>query len=138
MKKALQSLILLLAALLPQTASADNVQLGDVNCDNYVDINDVTDLIGFVLGMPGGPVATKAPNELGLYDMSGNVYEWCQDRYGLYTSDAQTNPTGPVLGSNRVIRGGGWLSYDSGCRLSGRDNKAPTYSHIALGFRLAL
>ena len=320
MKKALLSLILLLAALLPQTASADNVKLGDVNSDSYVDINDVTDLIGFVLGIPGDPidtvaadvcedgmvdindvttlisivlgaidpnppgtvtftvngvtftmviveggtftmgasdddpeaydyekpahqvtlssycigqtevtqelwqavmgnnpsnfhsdpqrpvervswddcqtfvnklneltgmafrlpteaeweyaarggnrskgykyagsndlnevawyvdnspnstqpVATKAPNELGVYDMTGNVEEWCQDRYGSYTSDAQTNPTGPDSGSKRVDRGGSWLSLARGCRVSMRANRDSSYSYKHLGLRLAL
>ena len=72
MKKALQSLILLLAALLPQTASADNVKLGDVNSDSYVDINDVTDLIGFVLGIPGDPIDTVAADvfEDGMVDIN--------------------------------------------------------------------
>jgi formylglycine-generating enzyme required for sulfatase activity len=54
------------------------------------------------------PVGTKAPNSLGLYDMSGNVWEWCWDWYGDYTSDAQTDPTGAATGSYRVIRGGSW------------------------------
>ena len=54
------------------------------------------------------PVATKSANELGIYDMSGNVFEWCADRYGDYSSGAQTNPKGPYDGSYRVFRGGGW------------------------------
>ena len=82
-------------------------------------------------------VATKAPNELGLYDMSGNVAEWCQDRYGSYSSDAQTNPIGPVSGSHRVFRGGRWHDSYLNCRVSYRGDYWPnTLDYI--GLRLAL
>ena len=84
------------------------------------------------------PVGQKSPNELGLYDMSGNVYEWCQDCYGSYPSYAQTNPTGPNSGSYRVLRGGGWSSYAWLCRVSGRDVIAPDFSSNFLGLRLVL
>ena len=86
------------------------------------------------------PVATKAPNELGIYDMSGSVYEWCNDWYSrsYYTSESQTNPTGPDSGSNRVWRGGSWAGDARACRVSNRSSKDPTYRGNYLGLRLAL
>lgn len=83
------------------------------------------------------PVKTKAPNELGIYDMSGNVWEWCSDWYGSYSSAAQTDPTGPFTGSYRVCRGGGLNYYASGCRVACRFHDAPTISYFSLGLRLA-
>ncbi|MBQ2703118.1 MAG: SUMF1/EgtB/PvdO family nonheme iron enzyme, partial [Alistipes sp.] len=82
-------------------------------------------------------VGQKQPNELGLYDMSGNVYEWCSDRYGRYSSGSQTNPTGPATGSGRVLRGGNWYGFDIWCRVSGRVYYAPSKSYYGWGFRLA-
>ena len=84
------------------------------------------------------PVATKSPNELGIYDMSGNVGEWVQDWYGKYTS-AQTNPTGPETGTYRVIRGGNWSHVGSNCRVSYRkDNMTPSSFYSNYGLRLAM
>ena len=84
------------------------------------------------------PVATKLPNELGIYDMTGNVWEWCSDWNGKYSSGAQTNPKGPYDGSYRVIRGGSWIFSVGYCRSSRRYNDIPMYRNYCFGLRLAL
>ena len=83
-------------------------------------------------------VKGKNPNELGFYDMTGNVLEWCSDWYGSYSSGSQTNPQGPSSGSSRVLRGGGWYNIARYCRVSDRNSSAPVSSGIDLGFRLCL
>ena len=84
-------------------------------------------------------VKTKHANELGLYDMSGNVFEWCQDWYeDSYSTMLQTNPQGPSSGSCRVIRDGNYFTYAKYCRVSRRDGSKPSVRSLNLGFRLAL
>ncbi len=83
------------------------------------------------------PVGQKRANELGLYDMSGNVNEWCQDAYGDYSSASQTNPQGPATCDNgRVVRGGSWFDNAGGCRISFRVSYNPISGSV--GLRLAL
>ena len=83
-------------------------------------------------------VGTKQANELGIYDMSGNVWEWCQDRYDKYNSSSQVNPTGANSGSNRMFRGGSWFNDAWLCRSSFRYFFTPDRRYSYLGLRLVL
>lgn len=85
-------------------------------------------------------VKSKKPNELGIYDMSGNVWEWCQDWYARFGNVVQTNPIGPLNGTQRVLRGGCWAAIADSCRVSTRHSQKPVVgTHIYVdGFRLAL
>ena len=83
-------------------------------------------------------VKTKAANELGIYDMSGNVWEWCSDSDDTYSSSAQTDPTGPTTGTRRVVRGGSWGDYVTSCRCADRVSISPSNRLDFLGVRLAL
>jgi formylglycine-generating enzyme required for sulfatase activity len=109
----------------------------------YGDDSDYSDLAQYAWytinsGNQTHPVGTKQPNAWGLYDMHGNVWEWCLDWYGDYPTGSTTNPAGPRTGSYRVFRGGGWDYYGQYCRSASRDGGSPSSRANILGFRVTL
>lgn len=130
---------------LPTEAEWEYAARGGVNSNGYKyagsdDFNAVArcaENVGWGSGLPCN-VATKQPNELGLYDMSGNVAEWCQDWSGDYKEGAQTNPKGPAAGKSRVVRGGGLGDMAQGCRVSSRAFNYPHRAMPYLGLRLCM
>ena len=103
----------------------------------YAGSNNIDD-VGWVTGTTTHPVGSLQPNELYLYDMSGNVDEWVWDYFGYYTSEPQTDPTGPETGDGHVYRGGSWYGGASASRVSYRFYRPNTFQRGTLGMRLAL
>lgn len=106
----------------------------------YSGSNSVDD-VAWYNGKNGGSmhrVKEKNPNQLGLYDMSGGVWEWCLDYYGSYISKSQHNPKGPSGGDYRVLRGGSWRSSESSSRVTNRNSNHPSYGLYYYGFRVVV
>lgn len=106
----------------------------------YSGSNDV-EKVAWCSGISSGtahPVGSKQENELGLYDMSGNVWEWCSDWFGHYPSSLQKNPTGSSSGAGRVLRGGSYSSGERSCISTYRYHNDPKSNYVSFGFRLAL
>ena len=81
-------------------------------------------------------VGKLKPNELGIYDISGNAWEWCLDYWGNYTSKSEKDPTGPAQGAYKVIRGGSWYYVDDMAKLTSRDGPKPREYNFNYGFRV--
>ena len=106
----------------------------------YSGSNNIDEVAWYIVsnGAVTYDVATKTPNELGLYDMSGKVWEWCNDLWGYYNSSVQIDPVGSVRGSSRVLRGGSWRNDARSCRSSYRFDDDPDYRSYSNGLRLVL
>ena len=126
---------------LPTEAEWEFAARGGINSKNYKysgsnTANDVA-WIESNSAKTTHPVGTKSPNELSIYDMSGNVMEWCNDWLGQYTNIGKVNPKGANSGSHRVGRGGSWGSAERVVRVSARSGNTPDSRAMNLGFRLA-
>lgn len=126
---------------LPTEAEWEFAATGGTKSNGYefAGSDDAGEVAWYMLSAYTAPreVATKKPNELGIYDMSGNVNEWCQDWYAKYTYDDQTDPTGPATGTYRIVRGGSYADWDE-CKVFYRNVDKPSNRTSKTGLRLAL
>ena len=127
---------------LPTEAEWEYAARGGKKADGckYAGSNEL-DKAGWFADNSGGsthPVKQKLPNAVGLYDMSGNVWEWCHDKYGSYRRIKAYDPQGPSSGNDQVLRGGSWRDKANYCRVSSRSFFTPINSYNGYGFRLAL
>lgn len=132
---------------LPTEAQWEYAARGGKYSNNFVysgsnNLEEVSWYLSWFKGNSEGgtqPVGMKKPNELDIYDMSGNVREWCNDWYGIYDTSVLNNPKGPLNGQFHVSRGGGWdVNGFENCRVACRDYHSPDTRINCLGFRLAL
>jgi len=128
--------------ILPTEAQWEFAARGGNDTNNFIySGSDSIGLVGWYDGNSGNalqPVARLQPNEIGIYDMSGNVYEWCSDFYAPYTADLQINPVGPAIGDLRSYRGGRWNFLANYCRVSYRNGISPSERYHHIGFRVVL
>ncbi len=108
------------------------------NQTKYVGSDDMDEVAWYYKNSAGQThsVGSKKANALGIYDMSGNVWEWCSDWYGNYSSSPEVNPHGAAEGANRVTRGGSWYYDAVRCRVSYRSGSSPAYRRNDIGFRV--
>ena len=129
---------------LPTEAQWEFAARGGILSKNYLyagcSIDDIDDFVWLWDNSSGRAhiVATKYPNELGLYDMNGNVSEWCSDWYDVYSEYGSTDPKGPVSATYKVVRGGSWLDEMQDCTVSNRMWALPCNSSAGIGLRLVL